>query len=107
MKQGLIIESFEKFLDLSLAVFDDMDFFRDHKAPQVHEPVDGRVHRKKIGIYDRDCNFPNMRASASAKKCRLRVPKIFAREIRLTFKNGCDSHRVQICLSNGLPSCEP
>ncbi len=44
MKQALIIEFLEKFLDLGLTVFDDMNFLRDDKPPQVHEPIDGWVH---------------------------------------------------------------
>ena len=81
-------------------MFDNMDFLGDDEGPQVHQPIHGRVHRKKIGIYNRDGNFSNVGTRSPAKKCRLRVPEISLGKIWLPLKNELDSHLAQVGLTD-------
>src|SRR5437870_1345351 len=100
MKEGVSIQSFEKVLDFCLAVLDDMDFLRDDEGPQVHEAIDCGIHRNEIGVHDRNRNFSNMRTGSPAEKRRLRIAEIFLGKIRLTLKNGLDSHPPQVSLAD-------
>jgi hypothetical protein len=58
----------QKQFDVSLAVFENLDFVSRNEAPQPHEAVYSGVHRKKILINNWDRKLSNMSAGSSSEE---------------------------------------
>src|SRR6266852_2070255 len=82
----------EECLSLCLAVLDNPDFRSRDEPPQTHEAVDRGIHRKEVGIDNRDRTLSNMGARSPTEKRRLGVTEIFLGEVRLSLKDWFYSH---------------
>ena len=56
--------------------------------PETHKRVHGRIHGEKVGIDDRDGNFPDMGAGSTAEERGLRVAEIPLLEIGCRSRTG-------------------
>src|SRR5690349_5553596 len=100
IEELLSTQAIEKFLYLCLAVLHDFNFLCDDEAPEIHQVVNSRIHREKVGIHNWYCNSADMGTSASSEECRLRIAEVFFGKVRLTLKDRCYAHGPQVGLAD-------